>query len=339
MRNLITYLSKQSKLFFILLGILLAILVGIIDIATLDFSMFGLYLIPIVITTWFSGRMAGNIVAFVTAVSEIIGDIAITPQHSSHWVHYWNFFMNFSVFLLVVYFLLRLKESMEIKSKFTSTVSHELRTPLSVIKESINMVREGLYGSINDKQENSLNTAARNANRLNLLINDILDFQKFESSKMKFVFEENDINEVVQEAYKGIEVLVKEKGINFVFDMGRDLPKIKFDKDRIIQVITNLLGNAIKFTDKGTITVSTTKNGSNVQVAVQDTGRGIKPVDMPKLFKSFEQLGASSKRGEKGTGLGLAISKDIIVNHGGKIWAESEFGIGTVFCFTLPIME
>ena len=154
---------------------------------------------------------------------------------------------------------------------------------------------------------------------------------------MKLVLEENDINKVIQEAYKGIELLGKEKGLNFVFNMGKNLPEIKFDKDRIIQVIINLLSNAMKFTEKGSIAVSTTKNGNNIQVAVRDTGCGIKPGDMPRLFKSFEQLGESNKHGRKGTGLGLAISKEIIVRHGGKIWAESEPGKGTVFYFTLPI--
>jgi len=339
MRKIITYLNERSKSFFISLGILFILFIAVVDFLTKDFFVLEFYIIPIVLVTWFAGRNAGFFMALVSAIGEIALDIIETPHHISPLVHCWNFFMNFSFFLIIVYFLNILKESMELKSKFASTVSHELRTPLSVIKEGISMVRDGFYGGINDKQEDLLSVVAINANRLNQLINDILDFQKYESGKMKLVFEKNDINKVVQEAYRGVELLVKEKSINFVFNMGEDLPKIKFDKDRIIQVIVNLLGNAIKFTEKGSITVSTTKNGNSIQVAVRDTGCGIKPEDMLRLFKSFEQLGGPNKRGEKGTGLGLAISKEIIMSHGGKAWVDSEFGKGTTFYFTLPIRQ
>ena len=226
---------------------------------------------------------------------------------------------------------------MEIKSKFTSMVSHELRTPVAVIQEGVNMVREGFCGDINDKQKELLDVVGMNAHRLIRLINDILDFERYGSGKMKFVLEENDINKVVRETYKGVELLGKEKGVNFIFDLDNGLPKIKFDKSRIMQVITNLLDNAVKFNDKGDVTVSTARNGSDIQVTVRDSGYGIKPEDMPKLFKSFERFGESYKRGIKGTGLGLVISKEIITRHGGKIWAESEPGKGTTFYFTLPV--
>jgi len=339
MTRLITYLNKQSRYFFISSGILITFLVTIIDFLTKDFFVLEFYIIPVVLVGWFAGRNAGFFMAFISDIAALILDIIETPHHASPLVHYWNFFMNLGFFLVIVYFIVFLKETLELKSKFTSTVSHELRTPIAVIQEGIKMVQEGLVGDINDKQKELLGVVRMNAHRLVCLINDILDFQKYESGKMRLILEENDINKVVQEAYRGVELLGKEKGLNFVFNMGKGLPEIKLDKDRIIQVITNLLSNAIKFTDKGTITVSTMKNGNNIQVAVQDTGCGIKSVNMPRLFKSFEQLGRPSKRGEKGTGLGLAISKDIIVEHGGKIWAESEFDKGTALYFTLPISQ
>jgi len=337
MRKLIGYLEQQSKVFFVFLGILLTLLICVIDFLTKDFFVFEFYIIAIVIVTWFAGRNAGFFMALISAIGEIILDIIETPYHSNPLIHWWNFFMNFSFFLIIIYFLIGLKNALEIRSKFTSTVSHELRTPVSVIKEGIRMTKDGLCGDVNDEQKDMLNTVLMNANRLGCLIDDILDFQKYESGKMKLVFAKNDMNKIVQDAYKGIELLGKEKGLNVVFNMSEDLPKIKSDKDRITQVIINLLSNAIKFNDKGTITVSTTKNGGNVQVAVQDTGCGIKPEDISRLFKSFEQVGASNKQGEKGTGLGLVISKEIIVLHGGKIWAESGLNKGTTFYFTLPI--
>ncbi len=337
MEKLIKYLNKQSRFFFIFSGVVVTILISTIDFLTNDFFVIEFYIIPVVLVAWFAGRNAGFFMAFVTGVATLALDVIESTHHTNFLVHYWNFFMNFSFFLIIIYFLTILKETLELKSKFTSTVSHELRTPIAVIQEGINIVRDGLLGNINDKQKDTLSAVSKNAHRLSWLIDDILDFQKFESGKMKLVFEENDINKVIQEAYKGIELLGKEKGLNFVFNMGKDLPEIKFDKYRITQVITNLLANAIKFTDRGNIIVSTAKNGNNIQVAVRDTGCGIKPGDIPRLFKSFEQLGEPNKHGGKGTGLGLAISKEIIVRHGGKIWVESEPGKGTVFYFILPI--
>jgi len=337
MGKLIKYLYNRPKSFFIFSGLLFTILISAIDLLTKDFFVLEFYIIPVVLAAWFAGRNAGFFMAFFCAIATLVLDIIESPHHTSFLVHYWNLFMNFGFFLIIVYFLTVLKETLELKSKFTSTVSHELRTPIAVISEGIDLVRDGSLGDISHKQKDILNMASMNVHRLNCLISDILDFQKFESGKMKMFFEENDINKVVQEAYRGVELLGKEKGLGFIFNLDGDLPKIKFDKDRIIQVITNLLGNAIKFTEKGSITIGTKKNGNNIQVAVQDTGCGIKPGDMPRLFRSFEQLEESNKGGEKGTGLGLVMSKEIIVRHGGKIWAESEFGRGTVFYFILHV--
>jgi signal transduction histidine kinase len=339
MGKLTTFLNEQTKLFFIFSGILLVLFISFVDLITKDFFVLELYVIPVIFAAWFAGRYAGFFMAFVSGIATFIIDIIETAHHSSPLVHYWNLIMNFSFFMVMAYFVSVLKESMELKSKFTSMVSHELRTPIAVIQEGVSIVRDGLVGDINDRQKELLSAVGLSTRRLTRIINDILDFQKYEAGKMKMVLEENDMNKTIQEAYGGVELLVKEKGLDFIFNMGEDLPEIKFDKDRIIQVIVNLLSNAIKFTDKGSITVSTAKNNDSIQVAVRDTGFGIKPADMPKLFKSFGQVGSPNKHGEKGTGLGLAVSKEIVVNHGGKMWAESEFGKGTTFYFTLPVRQ
>ena len=128
---------------------------------------------------------------------------------------------------------------------------------------------------------------------------------------------------------------MKKKGLAFELQLCDDLPRVKFDRDKIIQVLTNLLNNAFKFTEKGGIIVSTSRGDNFIQVMVKDTGPGIKKEDMPKLFQEFTQL----QRKVGGTGLGLSICKKIIEAHRGNIWAESEFGKGTAFCFTLPIKE
>ena len=233
----------------------------------------------------------------------------------------------------------KLKEAMEIKSQFISMASHELRTPLTAIKEGIAIVMDGSTGKINDEQEDFLGMAKRNVDRLARLINDVLDFQKLEAGGIKFNIQEKDINEVVKEVYETMVPLTKEKGLNFVVKLDENLPKARFDNDKIIQVLTNIVNNAIKFTEKGTITVTTSKQDNVVCVAVQDTGPGVKKEDIQKLFHKFEQLAKLDDRKTGGTGLGLAISKEIVEKHNGKIWAESKYGKGMTFYFTLPVME
>ena len=230
-----------------------------------------------------------------------------------------------------------LKKATDIKSKFASMVSHELRSPLTVIKESINLVLEGLTGDISDKQRKFLDMAKQNSDRLARLINDILDFQKIESGRMEYDMRENNINDVVQEVQKSMAILANEKGLDITVKLDEHLPKIKFDKDRIIQVLTNLTDNAIKFTEKGIVSTIVEQQDNTVHVMVRDTGPGIKAEDIPKLFQTFEQLETTRDKKKGGTGLGLAISKEIILSHKGKIWAESEFGTGSTFHFTLPL--
>ena len=167
------------------------------------------------------------------------------------------------------------------------------------------------------------------------LINEILDFQKLDNGKMTFKMQDNDINEVVKETKEMMNIIAKEKGLDFILNLDKELPKIKFDRDKISQVLSNLVNNSLKLTEKGNITISTTKGNNVIQISVKDTGPGIKEEDMPRLFKQYEQL----ERKTGGTGLGLAISLEIIGAHGGKIWAESTFGQGTTLHFLLPIEE
>ncbi|MFH1318307.1 MAG: ATP-binding protein, partial [Candidatus Omnitrophota bacterium] len=231
------------------------------------------------------------------------------------------------------------RKAAALKSQFTSMVSHELRTPLGPIKEGASIILDGLTGEINEQQRDLLETVKRSAERLNRLINDVLDFQKLELGKMEFRLEDNDINDLIVEVHKTMGLAAKNKGLDIVIDSDQDIPVIKFDKDRINQVLTNLLNNAIKFTDTGTVTVRTKIEGNIVHIMVEDTGLGIKEEDIPKLFESFQQLLMPRERTVGGTGLGLAISKEIITQHKGKIWVESVFGKGSVFHFVLPINE
>lgn len=227
------------------------------------------------------------------------------------------------------------KQALEIKDNFTNMVSHELRTPLGIIKEGVSLVLEGRAGAVNAKQKELLSVAKSSSDRLTRLISQVLDFQKIYAGKMEFKYEENQMNEAATEVYKGMISLAGKKGLKLILKLDHELPRVKFDKDKIMEVLTNLISNAIKFTDKGTITITTSHGENIIRVSIADTGCGIKEDDMSKLFHRFAQL----QRKPGGTGLGLAISKEIIDAHRGKIWAESEVGKGATFHFILPIKE
>lgn len=233
----------------------------------------------------------------------------------------------------------KLERAIKIKSDFLSTVSHELRTPLAAIKEGINIVYDQSAGDINKEQKEFLNISKRNVDRLARLINDVLDIQKLESGKMEFNFKENDINSIIEEVFETMKPHAAKKELKFKLDLDKNIPKIEVDRDKLIQVITNLVSNAIKFTEQGSIIISSLLEKNIVKVWVEDTGPGIKKEDIPKLFKTFQQLQAGKGRKTGGTGLGLAICKDIIGKHRGKIWVESESGKGSKFIFLLPIEE
>jgi PAS domain S-box-containing protein len=231
----------------------------------------------------------------------------------------------------------KIKEAMDLKSQFISTVSHELRTPLTIIKEDIALIMDGAAGRVKNKQKEILNIAQRNIDRLARLINDVLDFQKLQSGRAKFNMQDNSINSIIETVYNTMLKTVQKNGVELRLALDNSLPRTTFDSDKMIQVLTNLVSNAMKFTEKGSITIATRRIENSIRVSVVDTGCGIKQEDMSKLFQQFQQLASSNARKTGGTGLGLAISKDIVEKHGGRIWVESEFEKGTSFHFLLPI--
>ncbi len=222
------------------------------------------------------------------------------------------------------------------KTDFLTNMSHELRTPLVAIKEGIGLVVEGLAGKINVKQKKLLDISKKNVDRLARLINDVLDFQKIESGRMKFDIQPNNINEIAKDVYEMMASTAKDIGVDLLLELDGGLPRLGFDNDKITQVLTNLVTNAMKFTEKGKITIKTTQRDDMIEVSVSDTGCGIKKKDLPRVFDRFEQLATGGERKTGGTGLGLAISKELIGKHNGIIWVESEFGKGSKFTFTLP---
>jgi len=231
------------------------------------------------------------------------------------------------------------EEAIKVKSEFVSMVSHELRTPLAVIKEGVAIVSDGVAGELNVKQKEFLSVARKNVDRLARLINNVLDFQKLEAGMMNYSIRLNDIGRVIEEVQESMNSVANNKNLKLKVELDEKLPKTKFDRDKIIQVLTNIISNSLKFTERGSVSVKVAqdKKAKSICFSITDTGPGIKKKDLPRLFIKFEQLGESKDRKAGGTGLGLAISKEIIEHHGGEIWAESEFGKGTTFKFTLPV--
>lgn len=234
-----------------------------------------------------------------------------------------------------------LEKAMDMQTEFTSTVSHELRTPLTTIKAGVSIVLDGIAGDINKEQKDFLETVTRNVDRLGRLINDVLDFQRLKSGKEKFVMEKGDINKLVESTYRDMLAEAEKRGLEFSLSLGEDVPQVVFDSDAITRVLVNLLSNAFKFTEKGGVTIFTkAKTEENVvMVSVEDTGAGIREEDLSRLFDEYVQLDKGKDRKTGGTGLGLAICKKLVSYHGGRIWAESEYGKWSRFSFVIPIQE
>lgn len=232
---------------------------------------------------------------------------------------------------------LRSKKLGELKDEFVNTISHELKTPLAIIKESIYIAQKGREEGNLKKQIKFEEIAKSNADRLARLIKSILDYQKLCAGKMDFNPEMGDINDLVANIGKEMTPLAEKKGLKLKMHLGNDLPKIHIDDDRITQVMVNLVNNAIKFTEKGSISISTEKKGKYIYIKVKDDGIGIKKHELNKIFKSFTKVSVRSAEDRDGTGLGLAISKKIIEQHNGKAWVNSRHMKGSTFYCALPI--
>jgi len=228
------------------------------------------------------------------------------------------------------------KEVERMKTEFVSTVSHELRTPLAITKEGISLVLDNIPGAINDQQRKILATAKGNIDRLSRIINDLLDISKIEAGRMEVKREKVVMQDLVASQLAAFARKARDKGIDLRADLPREPVSVYADADRLAQVLTNLVGNALKFTEGGSVEISVRGLDGTVDCAVTDTGRGISKEDLPNIFDKFRQFGRSPGAGEKGTGLGLSIAKGIVEAHHGTIRVESEEGKGTKVIVTLP---
>ena len=243
------------------------------------------------------------------------------------------------------------KEVDRMKTDFISTVSHELRTPLTSVLGFAKLIQKKLDESIfpliqtDDKKVNrtvrqvteNIEIIVSEGSRLTKLINEVLDIAKIEAGQMQWNMDDLAITEVIDRAFAATSALFEQKGLLLVQEIASDMPNVYGDRDRLIQVVINLISNAVKFTERGSITCRVKQDNQSIMVSVIDQGVGISESDQPKVFEKFKQVGDTLTDKPQGTGLGLPISREIVEHHGGRIWVDSELGKGSTFSFMLPI--
>jgi signal transduction histidine kinase len=234
------------------------------------------------------------------------------------------------------------------KSEFVSVASHELRTPLAAIKNAVQLMLSGKTGEINENQEKFLSVAERNINRLTNILNDLLNLSRIESGKIELKFENIELKDIIELAASSLRPHADVKSIQIAVETPESLPEIYGDQEKIEQILTNLIGNAIKFTPSGGKILISVKPpsydqtggyGNMVAISVKDTGIGIPAEHLGAIFEKFHQVEGSLHRSVSGTGLGLAITKGLVEAHQGKILVQSDVGKGSTFTFTLPVSQ
>jgi signal transduction histidine kinase len=234
----------------------------------------------------------------------------------------------------------KLRELSEMKEEFLALTTHDLRSPLTVISGVISFFTSGRLGELSPEQKNMVAMMERNTQSLIELVNDLLDASKLESGTMRLEMASIDVRGVVDELRESMEPMAKEKGIEMVEHLPADLPPVEADRAKLRRILLNLLSNALKFTQKGgRVEVRVEQQDGQVLISVSDTGVGIAPEDVARLFDKYEQARSRATRGEKGTGLGLYITRQLVELHGGKIKVNSEVGKGSTFSFTLPVAQ
>jgi signal transduction histidine kinase len=231
----------------------------------------------------------------------------------------------------------QLEEASQHKSQFLANMSHELRTPLNAILGYTELMADGAYGEPSEEMLGVLKRLEANGKHLLGLINDVLDLSKIEAGQLVLELSDYCIEDIAQTVRSTLEPLAADKELAFKIELARQLPPGRGDGRRLTQVLINLVGNAIKFTDAGEVAIKAEANNGAFHVSVRDTGPGISAADQTRLFQEFQQADNAITKKKGGTGLGLAISKRIVEMHGGRIWVESQPGQGSTFAFTLPI--
>ena len=231
----------------------------------------------------------------------------------------------------------RLQQASKAKSDFLANMSHELRTPMNAILGFVEMVLDGIYGEVPPDLKEPLTDIQTNGKHLLRLINDVLDLSKIEAGRMELALAEYSVQDVVDTVRASLQSLALEKGLGFTAAAQDDIPVAFGDGKRITQCLVNLVGNALKFSKRGSVAVWVERQGDNLLYRVSDTGIGIPQNELENIFGEFQQVDTAITREFSGTGLGLNITKKFVEMHGGRIWVESELGKGSTFFFLIPL--
>ncbi|RWI14110.1 ATP-binding protein [Mesorhizobium sp.] len=223
------------------------------------------------------------------------------------------------------------------KSQFLANMSHELRTPLNSVLGFTELLVDGIYGELPDRAKTTVARVQANGRHLLGLINDVLDLSKIEAGQLTLALEDYSVGQIVRSTVTAVEPLARSKGLSLAATVAENLPLGRGDERRLTQVLLNLVGNAVKFTETGAIDILADAVDGHFEIIVRDTGPGIAPTDQGLIFDEFQQVDSSSTRQKGGTGLGLAISKRIVEMHGGTIGVESVPGSGSTFRMKIPI--
>jgi signal transduction histidine kinase len=223
------------------------------------------------------------------------------------------------------------------KSQFLANMSHELRTPLNAILGYTELILDSIYGEAPEKMRSVLERVQANGKHLLGLISDVLDLSKIEAGQLTLSLSQYSLAELVQSVYVAVEPLAAQKNLTLTTDVAKGLPTGYGDERRLAQVLLNLVGNAIKFTEMGEVAITAAQTNGSFNVAVRDSGPGIDPAHQAKIFEEFQQVDNTSTRQKGGSGLGLAISKRIVEMHGGRIMVDSALGKGATFTIKLPV--
>ncbi|MBN1894155.1 response regulator [bacterium] len=223
-----------------------------------------------------------------------------------------------------------------LKDDFIGNVSHELRTPLTSIREAVSVIQDGILGPVSEEQKKFLSMCIRNTDHLRRIVDSLLDLTKIEAGKARLNKKRTQFPDIIKSVIEVFQPISRKKGLALNLSIPKNGMEVYVDRDRITQVLNNLIGNAIKFTEKGTIGVSVDEINGWAECRVSDTGEGISEEDLPKVFDKFMQFGKKTNPENKGTGLGLAISREIIQMHNGSMSVESVFNQGSTFKFRLP---
>ncbi|MFC1626646.1 sensor histidine kinase [Patescibacteria group bacterium] len=234
---------------------------------------------------------------------------------------------------------LKLTNLDRLKDEFVSLASHELRTPMTAIRGSLSTILEGYAGDISDESREFLTAAYNENDRLIRLVNNLLNISRIEAGRLKFEFNKVQMGTVISEVVTNLQMAAKEKGIHLKGEPDENLSEVVADADRIKEVLINLVGNAVKHTYEGGVTIGAFEKEQMITVYIQDTGHGIEKKDHDLLFQKFSQVENTINKETGGTGLGLYISKQIIEGHKGHIWFESELGKGSTFYFSIPVVS